>query len=232
MESVQRSRQMPHCTRQQRNHFKSVFLSTVLLALVGLLHVSARTELFRHSRRPMCHCAEITACDSSHVPPQATTCATTTSHRHYQAVWTFCWSPRKGSWKHSETLLCHPLGLHRLSGCAVLTHPANFMLRVITACDVAATARPTRRRGSRLNDPSESLTVKEEESPGTPHTRPLAGPERPSSSWPAAQADDLTLPGERFHFLSLLRLPLIFHFSICTASYSRRLENHFSVYPK
>ena len=127
MESVQQSRQTPHCTRKQKIHLKSVFLSTVPLALVCLLHGSGRTGLLRHSRRPMCHCAETAVCDSSHVPPQATACATTTIHRHYQAVWTFCWSPRKGSWKHSETLLCHPLGFPRLTGCAGLIHTFMFM---------------------------------------------------------------------------------------------------------
>lgn len=117
------------------------------------------------------HCVETAVCDSGRGPPQATT----TIHRDSQQHGHFVDHQEKaaGSTPLSPTWLSPPHWV-----CCVHSHCKLCVM--LTACDVAATARPSR-RGSTLSDSSKSLTGKTEESLGPFHTLTsgLAGPGEP-----------------------------------------------------
>lgn len=156
--------------------------------------VFGRPRPFRHLRRPMATVWRLLSVtqEGGHYrpPPQSTGIPSSTEVLLITKE------------RQLEALLCHPLGCHRLTGCAVFIHTANY---VLTACDVAATARPSR-RGSILSDSSKSLTGKTEESLGPFHTLTsgLAGPGEARARGPSLDWGAFPLPSAH------CRLPLLF----------------------
>lgn len=140
---------------------------------------------------------ETAVCDSGGGPPQATT----TIHRDSQQHGRFVDHQGKaaGSTPLSPSWLSPPHWV-----CCVHSHCKLCVM--LTACDVAATARPSR-RCSMLSDSSKSLTGKTEESLGPFHTLTsgLAGPGAARARGPSLDWGAFPLPSAH------CRLPLLFH---------------------